>query len=368
MIAISNQATSRTPMYSHRESLANFCPTQTGLRRSARVNFHKHTPSFFRFVREHKQKVRPSGIVNGLRQRPCGQSFDIQILNGNQSVVVHNFARFFMMKISTLIADVVMEPLEQENCFAAAVRTFPSSRYAALQSSQLGLCCSVLPRVIDRAAVAQRREASKAYIDTHHVRIKGQGSILVLNGERSKPTIRFSFDCKGLNLTLNWSMQFDANLPDFRQPQLVPVDRPADLSKCQTVVAVGGAETGKPRTILCLRPAKEILKRKVNSLQAVLQDTNTDSRHVLALLLNSHQLQVLIKPRNGFALQFPRFFSLLQGCIVKLRTDAKLIVKRLLLALCGIYAIAKNLEHGGLILPFRFPTGLTILKEVADAK
>lgn len=53
MISVAYQPASFTDVLSNRERLTDLCPAQTSLRCTARIDFHKQAPSFFRFVREH---------------------------------------------------------------------------------------------------------------------------------------------------------------------------------------------------------------------------------------------------------------------------------------------------------------------------
>ena len=53
-----------------------------------RIYFHHSSASILRFVDEHRDEHRPSGIVNGLRQHSTGEPLHIQIFNRDHTVLV----------------------------------------------------------------------------------------------------------------------------------------------------------------------------------------------------------------------------------------------------------------------------------------
>lgn len=81
--------------------LSDFCPTQAGLRSASRIHSNKHTPSIFRFVRDHVQELPPASIVNRLAHSSASKPLNVQILSGDQSILVDQSARQLMVKSNT---------------------------------------------------------------------------------------------------------------------------------------------------------------------------------------------------------------------------------------------------------------------------
>lgn len=336
-------------MLTHGERLANLCSTQAGLTCAARVNLHEHAPGTLSLVREIKEKVGPSSIVDGLRKHPARQALDVQILDGDQAVLINNLPGFFVMKIPALIANVIVKPRQKQDRLASAIGALLSTRRTALQSSKFCLRDPEPARVFDLRPVAQRGKRIKSDVYADHVSVKGQRRRFAFDGEQGKPAPGLTFDCEGFDFPVNRSVQLDSNIANFRDPQLVTDERVADLSKRHAVVATSRAKAWIPRLLSVLHATKERVKSQMYAAQDVLQNLCVDCGDVLATRAYLFQLQVLIEPGNRFTLALPRIAAFLQSCIVELAANGKLIIQRLLLPFCWIDAVAKDLYHNPIL-------------------
>lgn len=340
-------------MNAHCERLRDFCAAQTVLRCPTRINLHEHASGALSLVREHEKKVRPSRIIDRLRQHSACESFDIQIFDRDQPVAVNEFPRFFVMEVAALVADVIVKPLKQKNGFAPAVRSFLAPRYTPLQSAELRLGRTEPTRVLNLCAIAQSRERSQSDINADHVRIERQWLVIALNRKQRKPSSGFAFDREGFDRPFEWSVKFYADVSDLREPQLVPGKRVTYLPKRQTVITTHRSEARITRLVSLIHATEESLESQVYTLQRVFQDERTDVRNVFPPIFDFPQLQILIEPRDRFALTLPCFTALLQRRVVQLAAHRKLIVQCLFLRLGGIDAVAICLYQGGPILSLR---------------
>lgn len=354
MVTIRNQATRTTTMLPHRERLADFCGTDARLTCTTRVNFHEHASGTFSLVREHKEKVRPSGIVNTLSKHPTCQTFDIEIFDCNQPVLIHDLSRFFVMKVPALIADVIVESREQQDRFTSAVRSFLTTRNASLQSAEFRLCRTKPTRVINLSSVAQSSERSQANVNADHVRIERQRRRLNFDGEQCKPTTGLVLDGEAFDRTFKLSMQLDTHVANLRQSQTFSDQPMSGSAICDAVILARRAKARISGLLSSLYPCKECGERQVNTFQRLFQNVRVNSRHVIADLLNLRELQILIEPRDRFPLALPSVAAFLQGSVVQLAANGKLFVQRLLLSLCWIDAVAIGLDQGAPILADRF--------------
>lgn len=345
MITISNQATSCTAMHAHSERLADLCPAGTRLTCATRIDLHQQPTSIYRFVGKHVYEVVPSSIIDGLAQPATSKPFYIEILDSDQAVLIYELSRFFVMKVTALIADMVMKSRQKYNGFATAIRSLLPARYPALQAPQLGLPGTEPSRIFDLRTIAKRRERSQANVDTNHVGIEGQRIRFTLDNEQRKPSASFAPYRQCLNLTLEWSVQFDPNVSNLRQPQFISAECFTYPSKRKTVVTPRRSESRVARPLSSLETTKECLKRKVNALERFLQGVRANIGYILADLPDFRYLIDLIEQRDRFAFDGPRVAALLQRRVIQLTANSKLMIQGFCLMTCGIDTVSKRADH-----------------------
>lgn len=345
MITIYDSTTAPAVMNAHCERLSDFCPADTCLACSSWINFHDQPTSILRFVGQHVYESRDRDVEHRFAQPAASKPFNVQIFNRNKAVSVNQFSRFLVVKVATLIADMIVEPLQQQNRFSPAVRAAFSSRYASLQTPEIGLCGSEPTRVFDLGAVAQRDEVVNADINADHVWIERQRIRFTVNSEQGKPAAGLALDGQCFGHAFKRTVQPYSHVANLRQSQAFS-DQPVSGSAVRdAVIPARRAKARIPGLLSSLYPSKECGEGQVNTFQRLLQNVRVNSRHVIADLLNLGELQILIKPRDRFPLTLPGVAPFLQGCVVKLATHGKLPVERLFLSFGRIDAVAKGLDH-----------------------
>ena len=357
MITIRRQSAVETQMPTLGQCLSNFRAACTGLSGTARVNFNEHASGTLSLVREHKEKVGPPGIVNRLAESASRKPFDIQVLNGDQAVRVHDLPRFFVMEIPSLIANVVVKPLKQEDGLAPAIRSLLSTSDTPLETPEFLLRGTEPSRIVNLCSVAQGRKGAQANINTDCGRTERQRTRFALNHEQSEPASGFSFDGKSLNCAINRSMQLDSYRTDLRESQFVSVNSVADLPKRNAVVSARGSKPWITGRSLGFNAAKESFKGQLHTMQRVLKSEGAHCPYVFALASNVFKLAILIEPRNRFTLPLPRFAPFLKRSVVQLTAQCELIVKHDLLFLCRIDTVAECFDQEPLFYQADFRLG-----------
>src|SRR6266566_2622415 len=83
--------------------------TDAGLACPSRIHNHHQQASFFRFAREDSQELVPASIRNTFRKAMVAHHvLDTQSFDSKRTVGVHNLARFSVVKVPALVADVAM--------------------------------------------------------------------------------------------------------------------------------------------------------------------------------------------------------------------------------------------------------------------
>jgi hypothetical protein len=328
MVTISRQATLRTLMPTLAQSLWCACSADACLTRAAWSNLRVQASSILSFVRYHLQELRPSGVIDGLRQHPACESFNIQVFYGNHAVVIYQPSRNLVVKVRALIADVCVRPLEQLHGFTSAVRTFLTTGYSALCVPQLNLRFSVPAWVINHHSVTQGSKREQANIHADSLGAWRQWFRFALYREASKPTSGFTLDSERLNLTFNQAMQFYLDLADFRERQLRALNRKAKLWVGERIITRMGAEARKASFSFALHAGKERLERLINSVQRVLQHLRIDAVQFGTCLFDVGKLCRLRGEVDGFTIDAPSIAPFLQCRVVEFLAKTKRLLKQ----------------------------------------
>lgn len=355
MITIRRQTTRRALVPTLAESLWYASAADTCLTCAGWVDFNDHARSLFRFRAQLIDKARPSCITDRLGDVVIShQALNVEILNRNESVLIHNLARFFVMKVAALIANVVVKSLQQQNCFASAIRSFLPTCYALLDPSQLGLRGSEPTRVLNHGPVAEGCEAGQPYVYPNQAGTERERIAVTLDSEQSEPPASLAFNGERLDLPFEWAVQPDPHITYLRDAQFIPVQCLSDPPKSQAVITAPRFETWIAVFYSPLHAGKKRAEGVMDPFQCILKSVGVHVRHVLAVLSNLRQLQVLIEPRDRFAPELPRVAPFLKRSVVKLAANSKLTIQRLFLPLGRVNPVTECLEHVGRILSFRF--------------
>lgn len=347
MITIIDSTARPAMMNSHRERLADLCPTNTCLTCASRIDFREQPTSIFSFVGQHVHESRYRDVVKGFAQPSARKPYNIQIFDRNKSILINQLARFLVQKVAALIANVVVKTSQKQHSFATSIRSSLSTCYASLESSQFCLSGPIPVRVFDLGSVAKRSERSESDVNSDHVRIERQRIGFTLNTEQSEPATGFTLDSECLNLAIERSVELNPHVPDFREAQTVSNKCISDLAKRETVVTPSRLETWVSRPLTVFDASKEGAEGKMNALQGVFERVSIYRRHVVALSANPFQLHILIEPRDRLGLKSPSVAALLERGIVKLAANSQLVVKNLLLPFRRIDSVAEGTDQGG---------------------
>lgn len=319
MISTSRQSASRAIVPAIRKGFLNYRPTQTCLRRAARVNLDELSTGAFCLVRKHSEKTSPSCIVNRLRQHPASKPLHVQVLYGNRAVLIDEVARELVVEVRPLISDVGMSPLQLEHGLAAAVTPLLSPGYLTLAAPEPDLSIPVVARVLDRRAVGQDGETRQANVDADRMFASRKRGGFPFGAEAREPVASFPFDRDRLNFAFQRPMQFeldvarpvDAEFAAVEQSTAVSVGREGD-----TVVAPEGSKPREPRLVAALTTGEERLEGPVDAPQNVLAAGEVRERQAP---IGPHRLQLvsLIVVADRLAARLPGPNPLLQGGVVE---------------------------------------------------
>lgn len=351
MISIRRQPAVQTQMPALSQRLFHARTTGAYLASSPRINLHEQPTSIFRFVGQQSNEVSPSGVENRLTQFwVLRHPVDIQVFDRNESVRVYERPRKVVVEIASLIPDVIMEPLKQQDRFEPAVRSFLSTGNTSLQTSQFCLRPAKPSRVFDTSSIAKGRERGQSDVNADSVAAKRQWRSLRFYNKQSEPAPRLPFYGKGFNQTHNRTMQIDANPANPRQSQFASFYGLSDLPKREAVIPSCGAKSGIAWRFAIPNTSKEPLKRRLYALQGVFQHIRVNCTHVLPQRLDFGKLFGLIKIRDRFALPLPCFTPFSDTRVVEFAANCKLLIQNLFLPFGGVDSIAEGLDHANILL------------------
>ena len=91
-------------MLTFREGLGNRTTTTGAIPGSAvGVNRHKQSTSFLGFVLKHMQELCPSGVCHALAHVAAAQPVDVQILDDNKTMLLHQGGGQLVLKVAALV-------------------------------------------------------------------------------------------------------------------------------------------------------------------------------------------------------------------------------------------------------------------------
>ena len=111
-IPITRQPASGTPVPTIRQGLWRAVPAQARLRRASGIDLYELPTGACCLVEQKHQELRPSGIVDGLRQQPAGESFHVQMLDGDVAVLIDDLPGFLVSEVGSLIGNTNVGALE----------------------------------------------------------------------------------------------------------------------------------------------------------------------------------------------------------------------------------------------------------------
>jgi hypothetical protein len=106
------------------------------LSRVSGIYLDYHNTSLFRFVLQHVQEGTPTNVGYGLSEASPGETFDVQILMGDQTVGIDQFTRQLVVKVQSLVGDMLVKRRYALDGLLSAVTSPLASREMPLRPSQ----------------------------------------------------------------------------------------------------------------------------------------------------------------------------------------------------------------------------------------
>ena len=325
------------------QGLQIWSAANTPLRSSTRIDLHQLPTSVLSFVGELSKEGRPSGIVNRLGQHPAGESFDIQIFDGNQSVQRNQPTGQFVVKVGPLISDLNVNTLKFLYRFPPPARAFLAPGNFALCPSQFGFGVPELSRVIYFSSIRKHGKAGQPNVYAHSIIGSRQGNGFNFTTKARIPAARFSFDRAGLDLTFQQSVQFDLDGADLGERQATIFDSETHLRVGETIVAGSSAEARETGLLSAPAAAEETSKGFFNSVQDILKNLAVDLAAIRSLRLNLRKLGRL--PGESYRdSALPGIAAFLQGGVVQLLAYRQSLLASLRLLAIRIKSVLKRLS------------------------
>ena len=248
MISTGRQSAGGAIVPTIRKDLRHPLPAQACLTRTSGVNLDNLPTGARCLVEKKHQELRPSCIVNGLRQHSGGKPFYVQILDCDQPILVDQLARFLVLEVPALVPDMNVRALEQPHCRAAPAAALLPPRNLPLAAPQSRFGAPVVPGILDLRAIGQHREAVQPDIDSGSAVTRRQRRGITLDAEAHEPAARFALDRNRLNLAFDGPVKFNLDVARALDAQFAVVEQPAAVAvrrECNTVIT--------PRRTVALR-------------------------------------------------------------------------------------------------------------------
>ena len=358
MITRHRQATRSTVMPAVSQLFRHGSPAGAFLRRAWGVDLDAYPRSFFRFREQDAKELTPADIMHSLRQHPAGQSFDVEVFNGDQPEAIHQHASRFVMKIPALIPNMQVGALQSVHGLASPVTAALPPSDLALCSPQPSLTIFEVAGILNAGAVGERCKGFQPNVNAYGFRALGQRQGIDFDAEADVPTPGFALQGDRFDRTLERAMPFDFEIADTLTVQLAIV---ADLA----AVVVGGegvgVETGvgfKPRVpsfLTRLHAAEERFEGLIDPPKDILTGRKICQAQT-AIGTNRPELVGLIVIVQRDSALFVGITALLQSRVIQKPGPFQLNVENFGLTACGIQPVLIALPHrSGSSLRFDIP-------------
>jgi hypothetical protein len=307
MVSINNQSAIAASIGSYGQRHPALMTTSRASRRCP-VGIHHLDPSasLFRFVNDDGNELRPTGVMNAIRQMMVlDHPFDIQIFEFDDTIFLGKFGCLFEMMISTLPSHVLMPPGQQANGFLSSPAPSFAARNSSLRRPQFALCLTMILRIRNSIVIRQMGKCLETHINPNRdIRSKNNNFLFnLLDREYCVPAIGFAFDRTSFDDPDDRSRQKDFDAADLRQMQVfrLLIEPKSALFVGERVVSGTGTKARETRDLTFSDSAKEMLKRQINAPQGFLDDLRMNSCEARVFQFDLRQLLLLIAFRNGDA-------------------------------------------------------------------
>jgi len=314
------------------------------LRSPVGIDPYQFAPSLFRFVGELGKERTPSRIVDRPSEHPPGQSFDIQIFDGNKTVGIGKMLAEFMMKIRPLVTNVSVGFLEQPHGLSPSATAFLTSGDFALTSSQSPQPCFKVAGVGDKLPIREGGEGIQPHVDADS---PGWRNLYRNTNDHRKagvPLPRLTLQGECLNLTGERPVHLQLDTPHALGVDSASIGEVAAVSpggEGETIVPVAGLKARVARYLPSLDSAEKSLKSLINTPEHVLAGGEVSQVKVAGIpyLFQLIGLVVVVKIDP---LHTPGITAFLKRSVIQRASLGKLVFKRSRLLMRGIQAIFES--------------------------
>jgi hypothetical protein len=306
---------------------------RAGLRGAARIDLDERATSLCSFVVEHRDQLRPCGVVYVAGQHSTRQTANVDVLDGDPGEAVYEVSGQLVQHVAPSggnSATVSSEPLPR---LVATLRSALAPRKGALAAAQpLGGTLRPI-RASDGLAIGQRDERGKSGVETDSLAVAGIGGGDI-DVKDDVPLAVLPGKDRGLRIARQGSVPFhldlawdadEADAPGLAQGQAV-----AD-AELGGVVSGTGAKTRETGFVAALEPGKERLERLVETAEHLLLGAEGPSGEAVMNGACGLQFCGLHPVGDGHTLSPPRLDALLQPGVVEGAEVRKHVSKRGLL-------------------------------------
>jgi hypothetical protein len=348
MISWDRQPARRTVMPAVSQPFRDGSPAGAVLRRATGVHLDTDSPSLCRFGEQDHQEHAPADIMHRFGQHAAGESLNIEVLDDDQSITVDQASRHLVMKIAPLVPHMCVDPLQGLDRFAAPVSTPFSASNLALRSSQLGLSCCEVARIVDPGAIRQGGERLQPDIEPHRFGAVGQRGGVTRHAEADVPAPGFPLERHGLDRALQGPVPLDFEFADALAVQLAIGPHAAAIAIRRQGEAVEPRAAFEPRIaglFAGLHATKEGLEGLLDAAQHILAGGEIRQTQA-AIGADRFELVGLIVVVEGDVRLAIGISTFLEGSVVQSPGLIKLGLQGFCLSARGIDFIAEGLAHG----------------------
>lgn len=320
-ITIDRQPTMRTFVGANRQGLLNnSAAARAGLRGSAWIDGNQRPTSFFHFVGQKIPQCAPRGIVNRLGEKRARHAGDVQILDCDMGMAVHNSAGQLVQEIRSLAGSLSVRAGKALSGFLPALRTFNSSRQGAAMPAN----------TFRRSSRELRRRHGLASGERHNAgqpSVQSNGAIwarrdffrLYFGVQNQKPSPAFSFQGRTFWLGYDLTVTFYADIGVHALEARARASDGEAVAHVEPsgVKARGRLETRVPGRIPTLQAPEESLKRQVSALNDKQFSARAIARKPLVPPTQIFKAGRLLKISEIVAVIAPAIAALFQHLIVQ---------------------------------------------------
>lgn len=323
-VAVENQSTVRAVMHPHSEGfLDDDAAATAALTRTAWIDFHDFTPSFFRFDAKPMKEVSPPGIIDRFGQHPASQSLDAQFFD-TESVVLGNKRLGDEDVILTAHVGYVGVFLgQQTHSQAAAVAPSFASTHPAGGPFNCDACRLHRAWILKRLPVAGCRERRQPKVNADFASRLGQRLCRNVHAGKSHVpvAVTFEFDPHSLGRALDGTVLFKFHLAEQWDGDALAAsdDRrlPVEIIDQYRLESATSLEAGITWCISRLAATEEASKSAIQAAKRTAQDYHRHGSKLGTVTTDFRKLRHLIKAGDGYMLLLPSVAFFLEPAIIE---------------------------------------------------